>query len=124
LTGRKVELLAPAGSIAALKAACLAGADAVYLSGKRFGARAFASNFDEHSLRWARRVTSALNVKMFITLNTIVFEEEWLTLRETLDFYATLQPDALIIQDLGVARELAQIKSSIPLHLSTQPGSA
>lgn len=116
----KLELLAPAGSMACLKAACLAGADAIYLSGKRFGARAFASNFDEKSLRWARRVTASLNKKMYVTLNTIVFENEWKLLRETLDFYETLQPDALIIQDLGVARELARRQSRIPRHLSTQ----
>lgn len=117
---KKVELLAPAGNAACLKAACLAGADAVYLAGKRFGARAFAGNFDESGLWWARRVTSALGRKLYITLNTIVFEHEFAMLRETLDFYEALQPDALIIQDLGVAVELKRRKSSIPLHLSTQ----
>ncbi|GAB4274513.1 MAG: hypothetical protein Kow0029_14940 [Candidatus Rifleibacteriota bacterium] len=117
---QKPELLAPAGNVACLKAAFIAGADAVYLSGKRFGARAFAGNFDEKSLRWARRVTVALNKKMYITLNTIVFEKEWKLLEETLDFYERLQPDALIIQDIGVARELKNRQSGIPLHLSTQ----
>lgn len=117
---RKVELLAPAGNIACLKAACLAGADAVYLSGKRFGARAFAANFDERSLRWAKRVTASLQKKLYITLNTIVFENEWPLLQQTLDFYETLQPDALIIQDFGVAAELQKRQSNIPRHLSTQ----
>lgn len=117
---RKIELLAPAGSIDSLKAACVAGADAVYLAGKRFGARAFAANFDEKNLRWARRVTRSLNIKLYITLNTIVFENEWPILQDCLDFYETLQPDALIIQDIGVAQALKQRKSKIPLHLSTQ----
>lgn len=117
---QKIELLAPAGNVACLKAALIAGADAVYLSGKRFGARAFASNFDEKALRWARRVTAALNRKMYVTLNTIVFEKEWKLLGETLDFYETLQPDALIVQDLGVLWELRKRESKIPLHLSTQ----
>ncbi len=119
-SAKKIELLAPAGNIACLKAACLAGADAIYLSGKRFGARAFAANFDERSLRWARRVTASLQKKMYVTLNTIVFESEWKLLGETLDFYETLQPDALIIQDLGVAWELKKRNSNIPRHLSTQ----
>lgn len=117
---QKLELLAPAGSPACLKAACIAGADAVYLAGKRFGARAFAANFDEKSLRWARRVTEALNKKLYVTLNTIVFEHEWKLLDESLGFYEALQPDALIIQDLGVAVELKRRGSRIPLHLSTQ----
>lgn len=114
------ELLAPAGSPQALKAAILGGADAIYLAGKRFGARAFAANFDETSLRWARRVTKALNKKLYITLNTLVFDEEWRLLTEALDLYESIQPDALIIQDLGVAAELKRRKSQIPLHLSTQ----
>ncbi len=116
----EIELLAPVGSQACLKAACLAGADAVYLAGKRFGARAFAANFDEKGLRWARRVTRALGRKMYVTLNTIVFEHEWKLLDEALTFYEALQPDALIVQDIGVAVEVRRRGSRIPLHLSTQ----
>ncbi|KAF1082100.1 MAG: putative protease [Candidatus Rifleibacterium amylolyticum] len=118
--GKSIELLAPAGTTACLKAACLAGADAIYLAGQRFGARAFAGNFDEKSLRWARRVTEALGKKLYITLNTIVFEHEFKLLEEALDFYEVLQPDSLIIQDLGVAALIKRRKSRIPLHLSTQ----
>ncbi len=116
----KPELLAPAGSEDCLKAAILAGADAVYLAGKHFGARAFASNFDEEGLKWARRVTKASNTKLYITLNTIVFQHEWQMLCKTLDFLESLQPDSLIIQDLGIAIELRKRNSKIPLHLSTQ----
>jgi collagenase-like PrtC family protease len=116
----KPELLAPAGSADCLKAAFIAGADAVYLAGKRFGARAFASNFDELGLRWARKVTRALGKKLYITLNTIVFEHEWPLLIKTLDFMESLQPDSLIIQDIGIAAELRRRGSKIPLHLSTQ----
>lgn len=117
---KKIELLAPAGNTACFKAACLAGADAVYLAGKRFGARAFAGNFDERSLRWARRAALSLQKKLYLTLNTIVFQHEWKLLGETLDFYETLQPDALIIQDPGIAWELKKRQSTIPRHLSTQ----
>ncbi|HEY9071379.1 MAG TPA: peptidase U32 family protein, partial [Candidatus Ozemobacteraceae bacterium] len=117
---RRVELLAPAGDQSCLKAALLAGADAVYLAGKRFGARAFAPNFDDAGLRWARNVTASLNRKLYITLNTIVFDHEMHLLEQALDYYEVLQPDALIIQDIGVAALLAARGSTIPRHLSTQ----
>ncbi|MFZ2959699.1 MAG: peptidase U32 family protein [Candidatus Ozemobacteraceae bacterium] len=114
------ELLAPVGDQASLKAALMAGADAVYLGGRRFGARAFASNFDEPGLRWARRVTRSMGRKLYITFNTLVFDYEWPLMEEALDFYEILGPDALIIQDLGVAEVLKQRRSRIPRHLSTQ----
>ncbi len=116
----RIELLAPAGDQSCLKAALLAGADAVYLAGKRFGARAFAPNFDDTALRWARNVTASLKRKLYITLNTIVFDHEQHLLEQALDYYEVLQPDALIIQDLGVASLLARRGSTIPRHLSTQ----
>ncbi|NLI76715.1 MAG: U32 family peptidase [Candidatus Riflebacteria bacterium] len=117
---RRPELLAPAGDQAALKAALLAGADAVYLAGRRFGARAFAPNFDENGLRWARRVTRSLNRRLYITVNTLVFDGEWHLLDEALEFYEALRPDALIIQDLGVAAHIVRRGSRLPRHLSTQ----
>lgn len=116
----RIELLAPAGDQSCLKAALLAGADAVYLAGKRFGARAFAPNFDDSALRWARNVTASLKRKLYITLNTILFDNELHLLEQALDYYEVLQPDALIIQDLGVASLLANRASTIPRHLSTQ----
>lgn len=116
----RIELLAPAGDQSCLKAALLAGADAVYLAGKRFGARAFAPNFDDAALRWARNVTASLKRKLYITLNTILFDHERHLLEQALDYYEVLQPDALIIQDLGVASLLASRGSTIPRHLSTQ----
>lgn len=116
----KIELLSPAGDALSLKAALLAGADAVYVGGKHFGARAFAPNFDENGLLWARRATRSLNRKLYITLNTLVFDHEFPFLEKILDFYEFLQPDALILQDLGVASLLAKRKSAIPRHLSTQ----
>ncbi len=116
----KVEILAPAGDIQCLKAALLAGADAVYLGGKQFGARAFAQNFGEAALKWARRATHSLGRKMYITVNTLVFDREFPLLGKYFDFLESLRPDALIIQDLGVAAILAERKSAIPRHLSTQ----
>lgn len=116
----RLELLAPAGDLTALKAALLAGADAIYLGGKRFGARAFAANFDEAALRQARRITRALGKKLYITFNTLVFDHEWPLMLEALDLYESLAPDALILQDLGVAATLARRGSRIPRHLSTQ----
>ncbi|MBF0408411.1 MAG: U32 family peptidase [Candidatus Riflebacteria bacterium] len=117
---KKLELLAPAGDQNSFKAALVAGADAIYLGGKRFGARAFAGNFDESALKWARRVTRNLGKKLYITFNTLVFDHEWRLVREALDFYEHIQPDAIIIQDLGIASELLRRKSSLEVHLSTQ----
>ncbi|MBF0502227.1 MAG: U32 family peptidase [Candidatus Riflebacteria bacterium] len=120
MISKRPELLAPAGDQATFKAALMAGADAVYLGGRRFGARAFASNFDEIGLKWARRVTRSMGRKLYITFNTLVFDHEWSLMEEALDFYETLGPDALIIQDLGVAEALARRGSLIERHLSTQ----
>ena len=115
-----MEILAPAGDMEALKAALLAGADAVYLGGRRFGARAFAPNFDRAGLRWARRVTRRLGRRLYVTLNTLVFERELSALEVELDFLEDLAPDAVIVQDLGVLETLARRGSGLARHLSTQ----
>ena len=70
------ELLAPAGSMEALKAAVCSGADAVYLGGIRFGARAFASNFNEENLIEAVKYCHLRQVKVYVTVNTLVYEHE------------------------------------------------
>lgn len=117
---RRAELLAPAGDRTALQAALLAGADAVYLGGTRFNARAGAANFDEEGLRWARRVTRRLGRRMYVTFNIILFDHEWAHVEADLDFLETLQPDAIIVQDLGLLETLHRRGSAIPRHLSTQ----
>lgn len=74
---KKVELLAPAGSMEALRAAVQNGCDAVYLGGSMFGARAFANNFDEEELIEAIAYAHVYGVRVFVTVNTLIREEEF-----------------------------------------------
>lgn len=118
---KKPFLLAPAGSFAALKAAIEAGADEVYLGGSEFNARMNAGNFDKNELIKAARLCRSSNVKMHITLNTLVFDRELKALLEYVEFLENeVCPNALIVQDLGVACELRRNFPSLALHASTQ----
>jgi len=83
--GNLVELLAPAGSKEALIAAVESGANAIYLAGNMFGARAYASNFDEEGLKWAVNFAHLRNVKIHVTVNTIIDNTE---LNQIEDFFA------------------------------------
>lgn len=115
-----MELLAPAGSMEALKAAVLNGADAVYFGGKNFSARASASNFDDEALREAIAYCRLRGVKTHITVNTLFREEE---LGAAVDYAKTLYEigaDALIVQDLGFAAAVHRLLPEFPLHASTQ----
>ena len=116
----RVELLAPVGSAEALRAAVNAGADAVYLAGKAFGARAFADNFSNEELAAAIKFAHLHNVDVHVTVNTIVADEEFAALDEYLLELGRLNVDALIIQDLGVAARARTLIPHIPLHASTQ----
>ena len=115
-----IELLAPVGSAEALRAAVNAGADAVYLAGKSFGARAFADNFSNDELAAAIKYAHLHKVAVHITVNTIVADDECAALDEYLSTLGALNVDALIIQDLGVASRARQLIPHIPLHASTQ----
>ena len=114
------ELLAPAGSFDALRAAVSAGADAVYLGGVRFGARAFASNFDEEEMKEAVRYCHLRNVKVYVTVNTLVYEDELDALRSYLRFLYDANVDAVIVQDLGVFQILRTEFPDFEVHCSTQ----
>ena len=115
-----VELLAPAGSRESLAAAVESGADAVYLAGNMFGARAYASNFDEEGLREAIHFAHLRGVHVHVTVNTIVDDTELPRLADYLRFLYEAGADALLIQDLGVARLARAIVPDMPLHASTQ----
>ncbi|HEX2021104.1 MAG TPA: DUF3656 domain-containing protein, partial [Candidatus Thermoplasmatota archaeon] len=118
--GQRVELLAPAGSFDALVAAVENGADAVYLAGQHFGARKFAKNFSDDELRRGIDFAHVRGVKVFVTVNTLVFNEE---LRDLVPFLAAIREagaDAVIVQDLGVMRILRDLFPDLPLHISTQ----
>ncbi len=117
---KKPELLAPAGSMEALKAAVNNGADAVYLGGSRFGARAYAQNFDERAMVEAVRFCHIRGVRVYVTFNTLVYEDELAEAMKMVDFYYHAQVDALIIQDLGLFEMVRQTYPDFELHCSTQ----
>ena len=116
-----VELLAPAGSYESLRAAVNAGADAVYIGGSRFGARAYADNPDEDALLDGIRYCHLHGKKLYMTVNTLLKEEE---LEQEL--YSYLFPyyqaglDGVIVQDFGVVQYLAEHFPKLPVHASTQ----
>lgn len=117
---RLPELLAPAGSREAFKGAVSAGADAVYLGGMKFGARAYAANFSEEEIITSLREAHILGKKIYLTLNILTRESE---MEETLAFAERMHRaglDGVIIQDLGVAAALHKSCPSLPLHASTQ----
>lgn len=98
------ELLAPAGDIEAGYAALYYGADAVYLGLQQFSARATAANFSEAALNEFVAFAHSLKRKVFVAINTLVQEHELPELLKTLDLCSKYHVDAVIIQDLGVAR--------------------
>lgn len=117
---KKVELLSPAGDFESLKMAVENGADAVYLAGKRFGARAFSNNFTMEELIEAINYCHLYGVKVYITINTIVYEDE---VKEFLDFVKLIYDnnvDAVIIQDIGMADLIHKKFPDLELHASTQ----
>ena len=91
------ELLAPAGNMEALRAAVANGCDAVYLGMPRFGARADSCNFDEETLPEAVRYAHLREVKVYVTMNTIVFENELTAMREQLAFLNEIGVDGVIV---------------------------
>ena len=99
---KKVELLAPAGNFDCLKAAINNGADAIYLGGKNFSARAFANNFDQEELIKAIKYAHLKDVRIYVTLNTLINEFEFDNAIKMADFYYQNNVDGLLIQDLGL----------------------
>lgn len=114
------EVLAPAGSEECLAAAIENGADAVYFGLKSFSARARAQNFEEDSLFRVMDTLRRRGVKGYVALNTLLFTEELPQAEEAIRACAKAGVDALIVQDLGVARLARAISPSLPLHASTQ----
>jgi U32 family peptidase len=114
------ELLAPAGSIDALKAAVNAGADAVYISGKRFGARKFATNFSESEIEEGLEYAKLRGVKVYVTVNTLINDSQILSVAEYLIWLYKTGVDAVIIQDLGIASISRTIVPDLDMHASTQ----
>ena len=116
----KHELLVPVGTMESLISAINYGADAIYLGGKKFGARAFASNFSYEELEEATKLCHLYNVKIYVTVNTLVYENE---IDEVVDYIRYLHKigvDALIMQDVGLINLTHQMFPNLEIHASTQ----
>ena len=116
----KVELLSPVGSHDSLLASIENGADAIYLGGKLFNARAYATNFDDEELKKAVEYAHQRGVKVYVVVNIILRDDE---LREAIDYISYLYDidvDALIIQDLGLLRLIKNVLPDFEVHGSTQ----
>jgi len=116
----KKELLAPAGDIEAGYAAFYYGADAVYLGLKQFSARATATNFDENELNEFVGFAHSKGKKVYVAVNTLTQEAELPQLLQTLDICSNCRADAVILQDLGVARIIRESYPELEMHASTQ----
>lgn len=116
----KIELLAPAGSMESLYAAVSAGADAVYLSGKKYGARAFAANFNDEELVEAINYCHLYDVRVYVTVNTLIYEREMDDFIKYVEFLHRSGVDAVIMQDLGAMDLVRQKFPNLEIHASTQ----
>ena len=116
----KVEVLAPAGSMESLYAAINKGADAIYLGGNKFSARAYASNFDNDNMIKAIDYAHSYNIKVYVTLNTILKEHEIEEAVKYVGFLYEIGVDALIIQDVGLLKRIREEFKDFELHASTQ----
>lgn len=116
------ELLAPAGSMEALKAAVANGCDAVYLGMTKFGARAYSANFDEKALVEAVAYAHLRDVKVYVAVNTIVFEDELSDMRRQLDVINDAGADGVIVQDLAALEYAVRRFEDMEAHCSTQMG--
>ena len=117
---KKVELLAPAGSYESFLGAINAGADAVYLGGVKYGARAFAENFDEETLCKAIYYAHLFDRKVYLTLNTLMKQSELNEVEEFLMPFYMAGLDGVIVQDLGLLSYLKKRFPLLELHISTQ----
>lgn len=115
-----IELLAPVGNMECLKAAINAGCDAVYLAGKNFGARSFAGNFSKEELEVAMNTCHLYGVKVYITVNTIIYDVEVDRFMEYIDYIHKLGVDAIIMQDIGMIDLVRKTYPNLEIHASTQ----
>ena len=115
-----IELLSPVGNKECLKAAINSGCDAVYLSGKNFGARSFAGNFSREELIEAIEICHLYGVKVYVTVNTLIYDGEVESLLEYIDFIHRNNVDAVIMQDIGMIDLVRKVYPNLEIHMSTQ----
>ena len=116
----KIELLAPAGNLEILKIAIDNGADAVYIGGENFSARAYADNFNNEEIIEAINYAHIRGSKVYVTLNTMAHDDEINDILEFVDFLYLNDVDALIVADFGLINLLNNRYPSLPIHVSTQ----
>lgn len=117
---KKVELLSPAGNMECLIAAVQNGADAVYIGGKKFGARRFAANFSYDEMIEAIEYCHLYGVRVFVTVNTLCYEDEIDEAINYIEFLYDNHVDALIMQDLGLISLTRKMFPNLEIHASTQ----
>ncbi len=120
MRNKDFELLAPAGSLEILKGVIESGADAVYVGGSMFGARAYANNFTEDELLEAIDFAHLRGVKVYLTVNTLIKNSEFSKLYDYLLVYYKRGLDAVIVQDIGVVKAIHEYFPSLEIHTSTQ----
>ena len=117
---KKTELLIPVGNKECLIAAIHNGADAVYLGGKKFGARAYSNNFDEQEMVEAIKLCHLYGVKIYVTVNTMIYNNEVEQVMNYLNFLYTNNVDAVIMQDNGMIELTRKTIPNLEIHVSTQ----
>ena len=114
------ELLSPVGNMECLMAAINGGCDAVYLAGKAFGARGFAGNFNRDELVEAVRICHLYDVKVYVTVNTLIYDNEVESFLKYIDFLHSVSVDAVIMQDIGMIDLVRKTYPNLEIHASTQ----
>ena len=114
------ELLAPAGTFEKMETAFRFGADAVYFAGKKFGLRAFAGNFSDNEIMEATTYAHRIGKKVYITINILAHEGDFIGLKEYLDELVKAKVDAVIVSDLGIIEFIKENAPSLTIHVSTQ----
>lgn len=117
---KKCELLSPAGNMEMLKYAIMYGADAIYLAGTKYGARKFAQNFSDKELEEAINYAHLYGVNIYITINTLIYEEEVDDFLDYVKYITRIGVDAVLVQDFGMLNAIRKVSPDLEIHASTQ----
>jgi len=120
LLKQNIEILAPAGNYEKMETAVRFGANAVYLSGKNFGMRAYSGNFSDEELQKAVLFCKENNVKLYVTINIIAHNSDLEGLVEYITFLDSIKIDAVIVADFGILEVIKRTAPTLPIHISTQ----
>ena len=115
-----MEILSPAGNMECFKAAIEGGANAIYIGGKNFGARAFSPNFSDEEIVLAITLAHKYGIRVYITVNTLIYEDEVEDFMKYIDFLHKNNVDAIIIQDIGMLDLIKKTYPNLEIHASTQ----